>query len=135
VVRRESPRPLQRGVETVLLVEDEASLRDLLRETLEASGYCVLVARDGAGALQIAEAHAGPIAIMVSDVIMPGMTGPKVVELVTQVRPQLRVLYISGYSDESVVRQGMVGPGRAFLSKPFGAEVFLRKVRETLDAA
>ena len=135
VVRRESPRPLQRGVETVLLVEDEASLRDLLRETLEASGYCVLVARDGAEALQIAEAHAGPIPIMVSDVIMPGMTGPKVVELVTQVRPQLRVLYVSGYSDESVVRQGMVGPGRAFLSKPFGAEVFLRKVRETLDAA
>jgi two-component system cell cycle sensor histidine kinase/response regulator CckA len=134
VVQQERPGPLLRGAETVLLVEDEASLREMLREALEANGYFVLVAQDGAEALQIAEAHAGPIQIMVTDVIMPGMTGPKIVELVEQIRPEMKVLYISGYSDESVVRHGLIGPGRAFLGKPFGPEALLRKVRETLDA-
>jgi CheY-like chemotaxis protein len=134
LAREEGPGPLLRGAETVLLVEDEASLRELLREALEANGYSVLVARDGAEALQIAEAHAGPIQIMVTDVIMPGMTGPKIADLVAQTRPEMKVLYISGYSDESVVRHGLIGPGRAFLSKPFGPEVLLRRVRESLDA-
>ena len=122
-----------RGDETVLLVEDEASFRELLRETLEAHGYSVLVARDGAEALHIAEAHGGPIQIMVTDVIMPGMTGPRIAELVSPARPEMRVLFISGYSDESVTRHGLIGPGRAFLSKPFGGEVLLRSVREALD--
>ena len=134
LARDVGPGPLLRGAETVLLVEDEASLRELLREALEANGYSVLVARDGAEALKIAEAHAGPIQIMVTDVIMPGMIGPKIVELVAQTRPEMKVLYISGYSDESVVRHGLIGPGRAFLSKPFGPEVLLRRVREALDA-
>ena len=134
LVPEEGPGPLLRGVETVLLVEDEASLRELLREALEANGYSVLVAREGAEALRIAEAHAGAIQIMVTDVVMPGMIGPKIVELVAQTRPTMKVLYISGYSDESVVRHGLVGPGRAFLSKPFGPEVLLRRVREALDA-
>lgn len=123
-----------RGSETVLLVEDEASLRELLREALEANGYSVLEARDGAEALQIARAHAGPIQIMVTDVIMPGMTGPKIVEHVAQTRPEMKALYISGYSDESVIRHGLIGPGRAFLSKPFGPEVLLRRLRELLHA-
>ena len=134
LVPEEGPGPLLRGVETVLLVEDEASLRELLREALEANGYSVLVAREGAEALRIAEAHAGAIQIIVTDVVMPGMIGPKIVELVAQTRPTMKVLYISGYSDESVVRHGLVGPGRAFLSKPFGPEVLLRRVREALDA-
>jgi two-component system cell cycle sensor histidine kinase/response regulator CckA len=134
LAREERPRPLLRGTETVLLVEDEASLRELLHEALEANGYSVLVARDGAEALKIADAHAGPIPIMVTDVIMPGMTGPKIVDLVAQTRPGIKVLYISGYSDESVVRHGLIGPGRAFLSKPFGPEILLRRVRESLDA-
>jgi PAS domain S-box-containing protein len=126
--------PLPRGSETVLLVEDEASLRELLKEALEINGYSVLVAADGSEALQLAEAHPGPIHIMVTDVIMPGMTGPKIVELVAPTRPEMKVLYVSGYSDESVTRQGLIGPGSAFLSKPFGAEVLLRRIRETLDA-
>jgi FixJ family two-component response regulator len=71
---------------------------------------------------------------MVKDVIMPGMTGPRTVDLVSQTRPEMKVLFISGYSDESVVRHGLIGPGRSFLSKPFGAEVLLRRVRECLDA-
>ena len=132
--REEGPQPLLRGVETVLLVEDEASLRELLREVLDANGYSVLVARDGAEALQIAAAHTGPIQLMVTDVIMPGMTGPSIVDLVAPTRPEMKVLFVSGYSDESVTRLGLAGPGRAFLSKPFGPEALLRRVRESLDA-
>jgi CheY-like chemotaxis protein len=134
LARRQEPGPLLRGSETVLLVEDEASLRELLREVLEANGYSVLVARGGADVLKIAEAHAGTIPIMVTDVIMPGMSGPKIVDLVAPTRPEMKVLFLSGYSDESVTRHGLVGPGRSFLSKPFGPEVLLRKVRESLDA-
>jgi CheY-like chemotaxis protein len=89
------PGPVRRGDETVLLIEDEASLRELLREALEANGHSVLVARDGAEALRIAEAHAGPIHIVVTDVIMPGMTGPRTVDLVSQARPGMKVIYIS----------------------------------------
>jgi two-component system, cell cycle sensor histidine kinase and response regulator CckA len=128
-------RPLRRGAETVLLVEDEPLLREMLSETIESNGYSVLVARDGAEALQIAGEHAGPIPIMVTDVVMPGMTGPKLVDLFAQTRPEMKVLYISGYSDESVCRNGLMGPGRAFLSKPFGPDVLLRRVRESLDAS
>jgi PAS domain S-box-containing protein len=134
-MRRPQPGPLLPGSETVLLVEDEASLRDLLRATLEANGYTVLVARDGFEALKAATAHAGAIHIMVTDVIMPGMNGPRTAELVAPARPQMKILYISGYSDESVTQHGLIGPGRAFLSKPFGAETLLRAVRQALDAA
>jgi two-component system cell cycle sensor histidine kinase/response regulator CckA len=134
LARRQEPGPLPRGSETVLLVEDEASLRQLLREVLEVNGYSVLVARDGAEVLKIAQAHAGTIHIMVTDVIMPGVSGPRIVDLIAPTRPEMKVLFISGYSDESVTRHGLVGPGRAFLSKPFGPEVLLRKVRESLDA-
>jgi CheY-like chemotaxis protein len=134
-LERQHEGPLLRGSETVLLVEDEASLREILCETLQANGYSVLVARDGIEALQIAQAHRGTIQIMVTDVIMPGMTGPKIVDLLAPTWPGMKVLFVSGYSDESVTRHGLVGPGRAFLSKPFGPEVLLRKVRELLDAA
>lgn len=135
LAQEEEPGPVLRGAETVLLVEDEASLREMLRETLEANGYFVLVARDGADALQTAEAYAGPIQIMVTDVIMPGMTGPKVAELVARTRPEIKVLYLSGYGADSATRLGLVGPGRAFLSKPFRPEVLLRRVRESLATA
>jgi CheY-like chemotaxis protein len=131
--QQEEPSALPRGTETVLLVEDEASLRELLQEGLESNGYSVLVAREGAEALQIAARHTGTISIIVTDVIMPGMAGPKIVELVAMTRPEIKVLYISGYSDEAVTRHGLIGPGRAFLSKPFGFDVLLRKVRECLD--
>ena len=134
LAREEGSGPLLSGSEMVLLVEDETSLRELLHETLETNGYSVLVARDGAEALQITEAHTGSIQLMVTDVIMPGMSGPKVVELLARARPEMKILYISGYSNDSVVQPGLTGPGRAFLSKPFGPEIFLRKVRESLDA-
>jgi PAS domain S-box-containing protein len=133
ILSRESSEPLGRGSETVLLVEDEAGLREMLREILEDNGYTALVARDGAEALQIADAHAEPIHLMITDVIMPGMTGPSAAEQVVTTRPELKVLYMSGYSDDAVVRHGMLGPGSAFLSKPFALQAFLNKVRELLD--
>jgi CheY-like chemotaxis protein len=125
---------LQRGAETVLLVEDEAALHDLLRRILEAHGYSVLAARDGEEALLIADNHDGPIHIMVTDVIMPELSGPKTAERIAPTRPAMRVLFISGYSDEAVARHGLASPGRAFLSKPFGLEVLLLRVRQLLDA-
>jgi DNA-binding NarL/FixJ family response regulator len=70
---------------------------------------------------------------MVTDVIMPGLTGPRVADLILRTRPQMKVLFVSGYSDESVTRHGLIGPGRSYLSKPFGPEGFLRHVRECLD--
>jgi CheY-like chemotaxis protein len=105
----------------------------MLREVLDANGYRVLAARDGTEALRMAAAHTGPIQLLLTDVVMPGMAGPRLVDLVTQTRPEVKVLYISGYSDEAVTRHGLIGPNRAFLSKPFGPEVLLRKVRESLD--
>jgi two-component system, cell cycle sensor histidine kinase and response regulator CckA len=126
--------PLARADETVLLVEDEVALRELLEEALQGNGYEVIVARDGAEASRLAAAHEGVIDVMVTDVIMPGMTGPKAVELIARTRPAMKVLYISGYSDEAVVRQGLIGPGRAFINKPFGAEFLLRRVRDVLEA-
>jgi two-component system, cell cycle sensor histidine kinase and response regulator CckA len=132
--RAEGPRPLLGGTETVLLVEDEASFREMLTEVLGANGYSVLAARNGSEALQIAAAHTGPIELMISDVIMPGMTGPRIVDLVAQTRRDLKVLYISGYSDEAVIQHGLIGPRRSFLSKPFTPELLLRRVRESLDA-
>ena len=127
--------PLPRGHETVLLVEDEESLRHLLNETLETHGYSVLVAQDAADAARIAEEHSGPIELMVTDVIMPGMTGPRIVDLIAPTRPEMKVQFISGYSDEAVARHGLAGPGRAFISKPFSPETLLRQVRELLDAS
>jgi CheY-like chemotaxis protein len=128
------PGPFSVGTETLLLVEDEASLRELLEEILRASGYTVLVARDGTEALQLAAGHPGLIPLMVTDVILPGAFGPRIAELVAQERPDMKVLFISGYSDEAVARHGLTGPGRTFLSKPFGSELLLRRVREALDA-
>jgi PAS domain S-box-containing protein len=135
VAHEEPLPPLPGGTETVLLAEDEASLRDLLREALAASGYTVLVARHGGEAVQVAEAHAGPIHIMVTDVVMPGLTGPRAADLIAATRADMKVLYISGYNDEAVLRHGSIGREGAFLSKPFGPDALLRKVRESLDAA
>jgi len=131
----ESPAPLVRGSETVLLVEDEATLRDLVRETLEGNGYTVLAARDGAQAMQIADVHAGAIHVMVTDLIMPGMTGRSAADSIRAVRPEMKVLYISGYSEEAIMRRGALGSGAAFLGKPFTSEGFLRKVRDLLGAS
>ena len=121
------------GSETLLLVEDEANLRDLLREILEGSGYRVLVARDGREALEIAGGCAGPIDVMVTDVIMPGVGGRAAADAIRKTRPDMKVLYISGYTDDAILRHGVVGAA-AFLAKPFTRASLLHEVRGLLDS-
>ncbi len=124
---KEPARPTA-GHETVLLVEDEASLRDVVCETLESGGYTVLVGRDGAEAVRVAGEYAGVIHLIVTDAIMPGLTGRKTVEQIIPARPETKVLFMSGYTDEAIAKQGVLLPGAAFLSKPFTPDDLLRKV-------
>jgi len=121
------------GSETVLLVEDQEQVRVLTKRLLEARGYRVLVAASGPEALQLAEHHAGQIHLLVTDVVMPGMSGREVGLLLAPTRRDMRVLYFSGYPDPSVVHQGVLAPGTPFLQKPFTSEALARKVREVLD--
>ena len=107
---KEPARPAA-GHETVLVVEDEASLRDVLCETLESGGYTVLVARDGAEAVRIAGEYAGVIHLIVTDAIMPGLTGRKTVEQIIPTRPETNLLFISGYTDEAIAKQGVLLAG------------------------
>ncbi len=120
------------GSETVLLVEDEESVRQLVRETLEAKGYKVLEADQGDAALQVAAAHAGTIDMLITDVVMPGMSGRELAKQLCASRPQTRVLYLSGYTEDAIVHQGVLDPGTAFLQKPFTLQMLSRKVREAL---
>ncbi len=133
LARKAQSGALPRGVETVLLVDDEAALRELIRQVLERNGYSVLVARDGTEALRLAKEHAGPIELLMTDVVMPGLSGTKVAELVAADRPEIKVLFVSGYSDDAVVRRDLMAPGTGFLSKPFALEAVLRQIRQLLD--
>jgi PAS domain S-box-containing protein len=120
--------------ETVLLVEDALRVRAVVREILEMNGYHVLEARHGAEAIEISERHRGPIHLMVTDVVMPQMSGRELAQRLLPVRPDMRVLYMSGYTDDAIVRHGVLGAGMAFLSKPFTPDALAVKVREVLDA-
>ncbi|HVD77626.1 MAG TPA: response regulator [Vicinamibacteria bacterium] len=119
----------------VLLVEDEASVRELLRELLETAGYSVLEASRPGEALRIAQARAEPIQLLITDVVMPEMTGPELARRLAEMRPGLRMLFLSGYTEGVVVDKGLLGEGAHFLQKPFTGEVLEAKVREVLDAA
>jgi two-component system cell cycle sensor histidine kinase/response regulator CckA len=120
--------------ETILLVEDEEIVRQLVRDTLRASGYQVVEASDGAEALQICERRRDPIDIVVTDVVMPNMTGPELVERLSAENDGLRVLYVSGYTDGQIAQRSTSGPGRDLLLKPFTPRILAAKVRELLDA-
>ena len=122
------------GSETVLVVEDQEEVRRLTRRILEGRGYRVLVAASGPEALRLAEHQAGGIDLLVTDVVMPGMSGRELGLLLGPARPRMKVLYVSGYTDESIVHHGVLEPGVAFMQKPFSAEGLARKVREVLDA-
>jgi two-component system, cell cycle sensor histidine kinase and response regulator CckA len=121
------------GRETILVVEDDPSVRGLVQEALRVSGYDVLVARHGIEALLTGAKHMGPIHLLLTDVAMPQMSGPEVAEKLTGVRPGIKVLYMSGYPDHPVFEQGGVKRGTAFLHKPFTPTVLTQKVREVLD--
>ena len=123
-----------RGSETIVLVEDEDSLRRIARTVLETRGYNVLVASSGTEALQVLASHAGPIDLLVTDTVMPGMSGRTLAHRVREAYPGTRVLLMSGHSQDAVVLQGQLEPGTAFLQKPFVPNMLARKVREALDA-
>ena len=129
-----APRAAPRGSETVLLVEDDEAVRALARKMLAAHGYTVLAAASGAEALKLAADHTGPIHLLVTDVVLPGMSGRELATRFQSVRPGLKVLYTSGYTDDAVVHHGVLDPGIAFLQKPFTSGTLARKVRETLDS-
>jgi PAS domain S-box-containing protein len=138
VEEEEGARPValpRRGSETVLLVEDEEAVRDLVREVLAMQGYRVLEAATAAEALAIGEKHDGVIHLLVSDVVMPGMSGKELAERLAADRPGLRVLYMSGYTDTAIVHHGVLAPGTAFLQKPFTPAVLARRVGEILHAS
>ncbi len=122
-----------RGSETVLVVEDEEVIRHLVRKVLQANGYTVLVAANGRDAEQVAGQHGGPIHLLVTDVVMPGMNGREVAQRLAGARAGIKVLYLSGYTDDAIVHHGVLEPGVAFLQKPFTPAVLGRKVREVLD--
>ena len=121
------------GNETILLAEDEASLRRLTRATLEQNGYKVIEARDGVEALALSETCDLPIDLLLTDIVMPGMGGRALAQELTRRRPEMRVVYMSGYTGQTVGTQGPIDPGSDFLSKPFSRVVLARKIREALD--
>ena len=127
------PPQTARGTETILLVEDEAIIRELTVQILESDGYQVLEAMDGTEALCIARAHEAPVHLLLTDVLMPGMNGRELADNLRQHHPELRVLFMSGYDDRESDREGMEGEGTGFLPKPFSTEVLGRKVREVLN--
>jgi len=122
------------GSETILFVEDEESVRELVRDFLVTTGYQVLEATDGVNALEIAAAHRGAIDLVVTDVVMPRLSGREVATRLSAERPDLKVLYISGYTDDSVFRHGVLEGGVAFLQKPFNLKALAQKIREVLDS-
>jgi two-component system, cell cycle sensor histidine kinase and response regulator CckA len=127
--------PLRGGTETILLVDDAASLRGLTRRLLEDCGYTVLDSGDPVEALRMAEEHMGPLPLMITDVVMPGFSGSVLAEKLAAIRPETKVLYASGYNDDSIIQLRVRGQDYAFLEKPFTREDLLRKVRGLLDSS
>jgi DNA-binding response OmpR family regulator len=121
------------GTETILLVEDEANLRYLARQYLEKQGYKVIEAADGAVAMQIAVAHEKVIHLLLTDVIMPGMNGRELAQRICEIRPNVKVLYMSGYTENVIGHNGMLDAGVRLLQKPFNLRDLKSKVREVLD--
>jgi two-component system, cell cycle sensor histidine kinase and response regulator CckA len=123
-----------RGTETILVVEDEDAVCALTRRMLESAGYNVLVATGGEQALPLLAQHADSVDLLFTDVVMPGMSGQDVAARVAELCPRIKVLYTSGYTDDTIGRHGVLDPDTRFISKPYGTLELTRKVRETLDA-
>jgi len=133
-VARIAPAEPRRGTETVLVVEDAASVRMVTRQVLERYGYAVLEAPNGDTALRLAAKHHGPIHLLLTDVVMPGLSGRQLAEQLAQLRREMKVLYVSGYGESAVVHHGILESGVAYLQKPFTPETLARRVRDALDA-
>ena len=122
-----------KGTETILVAEDEDGVRSLTREVLEKYGYRVLEAANGEEALSVSDQHDGPVDLLLSDVVMPRMGGPELAQALLQRRPAVKVLYMSGYTDQPMVRRGVVDAGVAFLQKPFTPTLLVSRIRELLE--
>jgi PAS domain S-box-containing protein len=130
--RTDDPASTPNGNETVLLVEDDESLRPLMRRVLETHGYAVLEARHGKDAMRVATGHGGDVDLVITDVVMPEMGGRELAERLASARPSSKILFVSGYTDDVVIRQGILDKGRPFLQKPFTPQELLTKAREVL---
>jgi len=128
-----APARVQRGSETILLVEDDAAVRQLLVRTLTGQGYSVLQAADGEEALALGRAHQGAIDMLVTDAVMPNMSGGALAQELSNLRPGVKVIFMSGYSSSGILRRGQVLASAAVLIKPFPPQTLLRKIREVLD--
>ncbi len=126
-------RTLPQGTETVLLVEDEKGVRELAREYLEMTGYTVIEAENGHTALELAALHSGPIHLLMTDVVMPGISGRELSARVKAIRPEIRVLFMSGYTDQAVVHHGILETDAVLLQKPFTVAALAAKLRDILN--
>jgi len=131
---QETDAPPARGCETILFAEDSESLREIAEEYLQSLGYEVIAADSGAQAIELAEKSSREIHLLLTDVVMPGMSGRELADALAVRRPGMKVLYSSGYTDDAVVRQGVLQPGIAFIQKPYRPKALARKVREVLDS-
>jgi CheY-like chemotaxis protein len=130
---RSSMMPAMRGTETILLVEDEVQVRNVARGILQRHGYVVLDAPDPNDAIELCRDYQGDIHLLLTDVVMPKMSGPELAKVVCAIRPQLKVLCMSGYTDDSIVRHGILSAQLAFLQKPLTPVALTTRVREVLD--
>jgi CheY-like chemotaxis protein len=122
-----------RGTESILVVEDQEALRRMIEEILEEQGYTVLAAADGRTALDLARAHAGPLQLLLTDVVMPGMNGRELAERLGALRPGIRALFMSGYSDGSITDRGLLATGASLIQKPFSGDALKLAVRKALE--
>jgi two-component system cell cycle sensor histidine kinase/response regulator CckA len=127
------PRAANEGAETILVAEDEESVRSLIKHLLTARGYRVLDAADGGDALRLFAQHPGSIDLLLTDMVMPGMNGRELADKVLASKPDLKVIYMSGYTDDMLLQTGALGSGMAFLRKPLRPHVLASRVREVLD--
>jgi CheY-like chemotaxis protein len=132
--RPDTKAELPSGSETILLVEDDDDVRSLAQRVLETQNYNVLVAPNGREALAVANRHQGPIHLLLTDVVMPGMSGRELAEQMTQTRPDLKILYMSGYTDQAITHNGKLESGISFMQKPFSPLALARKIRAVLDS-
>jgi CheY-like chemotaxis protein len=131
--QRPASSEMKRGSETILLVEDEAAVRGLASRILEKQGYRVIAAQHGREAMEIASREDGHIHLVLTDVVMPGMNGRGLVERLSGIRPRIKSLYMSGYTDDDIIRRGFIEPSKSFLQKPFTSDALLQTVRKVLD--
>lgn len=122
------------GGETILVVEDDPAVRAVAARALRRFGYHVVSADGGDEALRLARRHEGPIDLLLTDIMMPGLNGVEVASRIARVRPGIRIFFMSGYADQDLVRQGLLEPGTRFLQKPFTPQELAGRIREILDA-